>query len=213
MHKSVLPGKLIMELNGRPVLSYRCEHGLQCNRGDLVFAEKGKKIIHLFTGKILQHDHLIAEIASQIKLGGGMKSRNLKKISQRMKKFRRSDDPCLNLLTVQIAVDLAKPFRIIEIIQKSFWLCVHIVLYLISEKYLAEFSVLQKNRRNIHIQVCKLLFTMCREADLNLRSLSRLAGVSKPIIFPIKNLKTPVGVINCNISAAGLAFPLSGKDG
>ena len=33
-----------------------------------------------------------------------------------MKKFRRSDDPCLNLLTVQIAADLAKPFRVVKII-------------------------------------------------------------------------------------------------
>ena len=39
------------------------------NRRDLVFTEKSKKIIHLCTGKILQHDHLITEIASQIKLG------------------------------------------------------------------------------------------------------------------------------------------------
>ena len=69
MHKCVLPGKLIVQLDGRPVLSYRCEHGLQCNRRDLVFTEKSKKIIHLCTGKILQHDHLITEIASQIKLG------------------------------------------------------------------------------------------------------------------------------------------------
>ena len=69
MHKCVLPGKLIVQLNRRPVLSYRCEHGFQCNRRELVFTEKSKKTIHLCTGKILQHDHLIAEIASQIKLG------------------------------------------------------------------------------------------------------------------------------------------------
>ena len=31
-------------------------------------------------------------------------------------KFRSSDDPCLNLLTVQIAADLAKPFRVAKII-------------------------------------------------------------------------------------------------
>jgi hypothetical protein len=116
MHKCMLHGKLIMQLNGRPVLSYRCEYGLQCNRGNLVFTEKSKKIIHLFTGKILQYDHFIGEIASQIKPGRGLKSRNLKKISQRMKKFRCCDDSCLNLLTVQIAADLAKPFRIIKII-------------------------------------------------------------------------------------------------
>ena len=116
MHKCVLPGKLIVQLNGRPVLSYRCEHGFQCNRGNLVFTEKSKKIIHLFTGKILQYDHFIGEIASKIKPGRGLKSRNLKKISQRMKKFRRSDDPCLNLLTVQIAADLAKPFWVVKII-------------------------------------------------------------------------------------------------
>ena len=28
MHKCVLPGKLIVQLDGRPVLSYRCEHGM-----------------------------------------------------------------------------------------------------------------------------------------------------------------------------------------
>lgn len=43
MHKCVLPGKLIVQLDGRPVLSYRCEHGLQCNRRDLVFTEKARK--------------------------------------------------------------------------------------------------------------------------------------------------------------------------
>lgn len=31
-----------------------------------------------------------------------------------MKKFRCCDDSCLNLLSVQIAADLAKPFRIIK---------------------------------------------------------------------------------------------------
>lgn len=108
--------KLIVQLDGRPVLSYRCEHGLQCNRRELIFTEKSKKTIHLCTGKILQYDHFIVEIDSQIKLGGGMKSRNLKKISKRMKKFRCCDDPCLSLLTVQIAADMAKPFWILEII-------------------------------------------------------------------------------------------------
>lgn len=108
--------KLIVQLDGRPVLSYRCEHGLQCNRRELVFTEKSKKTIHLCTGKILQYDHFIVEIDSQIKLGGGMKSRNLKKISKRMKKFGSCDDSCLNLLSVQIAADLAKTFRIIKII-------------------------------------------------------------------------------------------------
>ena len=68
MHKCVLFEKLIVQLDGRPVLSYRCEHGLQCNRRELVFTEKSKKIIHLCTGKILQYDHFIVEIASQIKL-------------------------------------------------------------------------------------------------------------------------------------------------
>ena len=53
---------------------------------------------------------------------------------------------------------------------------------------------------------------MCREADLNLCPLSRLAGISKSVILSIKNLKTPVGVINCDICAAGLAFSLSEKD-
>ena len=116
MHKCVLPGKLIVQLDGRPVLSYRCEHGLQCNRWDLVFTEKSKKTVHLFTGKIIQYDHFIGEIASQIKPGGGLNSRNLKKISQWMKKFGCCDDSCLNLLSVQIAADLAKTFRIIKII-------------------------------------------------------------------------------------------------
>ena len=53
---------------------------------------------------------------------------------------------------------------------------------------------------------------MCREADLNFCPLSRLAGISKSVILSIKNLESPVGIINCDIGAAGLAFSLSGKD-
>ena len=58
----------------------------------------------------------------------------------------------------------------------------------------------------------KLLFAMGREADLNLCPLSRLAGISKSVIPSIENLESPVGIINCDIGAAGLAFSLSGKD-
>lgn len=58
----------------------------------------------------------------------------------------------------------------------------------------------------------KLLFTMCREPDLNIRPLSRLAGISESVIISIENLESPVGIINCDIGAAGLAFSLSGKD-
>ena len=53
---------------------------------------------------------------------------------------------------------------------------------------------------------------MCREADLNLCPLSRLAGISESVIISIENLESPVGIINCDICAAGLAFSISGKD-
>ena len=53
---------------------------------------------------------------------------------------------------------------------------------------------------------------MCREPDLNIRPLSRLAGISESVIISIENLESPVGIINCDIGAAGLAISLSGKD-
>ena len=62
-----------------------------------------------------------------------------------------------------------------------------------------------KDRRSIHIKVCKLLFAMCREPDLNLRPLSKLAGISKSVIISVKDLKPPVRIINSNICASGLA--------
>ena len=52
----------------------------------------------------------------------------------------------------------------------------------------------------------KLLFAMCREADLNLCPFSRLAGISESVIISIENLESPVCIINCDIGAAGLAL-------
>ena len=53
---------------------------------------------------------------------------------------------------------------------------------------------------------------MCREPDLNLSPLSRLAGISKSVITSVKDLKSPVRIINSNICASGLAVSVSGEN-
>lgn len=70
MHKCVLLEKLIVQLDGRPVLSYPgVSMAFSATGGSWFSRKKARKPSICALGKILQHDHLIVEIASQIKLG------------------------------------------------------------------------------------------------------------------------------------------------
>ena len=51
-----------------------------------------------------------------------------------------------------------------------------------------------------------------RNPDFHFRTASGSAGIGQPIIRTIEDLKSPMRVINGNVSAAGSTVPVSGEN-
>lgn len=88
------PGVLFqftVKLHGIPVYGNRSEDCFQINVFQLIVPEKLKKSVHLTVGEIFHNQHFFAEVFSHGKPGTGRKSRNFKKVSQRMKQIRSRD--------------------------------------------------------------------------------------------------------------------------